>query len=106
MVWTDKRSNAITREYGEKAYKFSDNMITVVIPFNRPVNEPVKLTKSTKKVLNIIKANADITINDLISETGVARETINWALKFLRENGYIKRVGSDKAGHWEIIDEQ
>lgn len=65
----------VVREYGEKAYEFSDNMITVVIPFNRPVNEPVnepvKLTKSAEKVLNIIKANADITINDLISETGV-----------------------------------
>ena len=46
----------VIKEYGEKAYSFSQNMITVTIPFNRPkqlknepVNEPVKLTKSAKR---------------------------------------------------------
>ena len=31
----------VVKEYGEKAYSFSQNMITVTIPFNRP-----KQTKS------------------------------------------------------------
>jgi predicted HTH transcriptional regulator len=30
--------------------------------------------------------------------------TIERHLKALRELGQIKRVGSDKAGHWEIIE--
>jgi ATP-dependent DNA helicase RecG len=35
---------------------------------------------------------------------GVTDKTIKRHLKALREQGRIKRVGSDKAGHWEIIE--
>ena len=60
----------VVREYGEKAYSFSKNMITVTIPFNRPkqmenepvnatvnasVNAPVKLTTIQTNILNIMK---------------------------------------------------
>lgn len=70
---------------------------------NEPVNEPVKLTKSAELVLNCVIANPNVTIDALMSEIGVARETVKRALKFLRDNGYIKRRGSDKAGYYEIL---
>ena len=35
---------------------------------------------------------------------GVADKTIKRHLKALREQGRIQRVGSDKAGHWDIIE--
>ncbi len=34
----------------------------------------------------------------------VNRENVKRALKTLKDNGYIVRVGSDKTGHWEIKD--
>ncbi len=96
----------VVREYGENAYTFSQNMITVTIPFNKPkktknepVNEPVKLTKSATKVLQFIQSHSDSTIDDIAKATGISRETVKRALKVLKDNEYITRVGSDKTGH-------
>lgn len=105
----------VVKEYGEEAYTFSQNMITVTIPFNRlqerknepvnvPVSEPVKLTKSAKLVLQYIKEFPNGTISDIMASLNVSRETVKRALKALRENGYIVRVGSDKSGSWKIIE--
>ncbi len=103
----------VVREYGENAYTFSQNMITVTIPFNKPkkiknepvnepINEPVKLTKSATKVFQFIQGHSDSTIDDIATAVSVSRETVKRALKALKEKGYIVRVGSDKTGHWEI----
>ena len=70
---------------------------------NEPVNEPVKLTKATQRVFKCLKRRPDITIEEMASETGVARETVKRALKTLREKGIIRRVGSDKTGYYEIL---
>lgn len=105
----------VVREYGENAYTFSQNMITVTIPFNKPkktkdepvnelVNEPVKLTKSATKVLQFIQSHSDGTIDDIATAIGISRETVKRALKILKDKGCITRVGSDKTGHWEIIE--
>lgn len=84
-------------------------MISVTIPFNRPkqlknepVNEPVKLTKSAKKVLQALKTNSESTIDEIVTSISVSRETVKRST--LSEKGLIKRVGSDKTGHWEIIE--
>lgn len=70
---------------------------------NEPVNEPVKLSKATKEVLDCLQKNPNMTIQTLVAETGVARETVKRALKTLREKGFIRRIGSDKTGYYEII---
>lgn len=88
-------------------------MITVTIPFNKhkqikneptnePTNEPINLTKSTIKVLQFIQSCLDATIDEIAEAVGVSRETVKRALKVLKDNGYIVRVGSNKTGHWEI----
>lgn len=70
---------------------------------NEPVNEPVKLTKATQQVLECLKRTPDTTIDTIVEEIGVARETVKRALKILREKGIIRRIGSDKTGYYEII---
>ena len=70
---------------------------------NEPVNEPVKLTKATQRVLECLKRTPDTTIDTIVEEIGVARETVKRALKTLREKGIIRRIGSDKTGYYEII---
>lgn len=105
----------VVREYGKNAYKFSDNMIMVVIPFskavgindapvNAPVNAPVKLSETAQKILKLIRQNNNITINELVEELQKDRRTISRNIKLLKEQGLLKRIGSDKTGYWEIID--
>ena len=70
---------------------------------NEPVNEPVKLTKATQQVLECLKRKPDITINAIVEEGGVVRETVTRALKTLRKKGIIQRIGSDKTGYYEVL---
>ena len=42
-------------------------------------------------------------MTDLANLTGYSRRWVAETMKRLQEQGIIKRVGSDKTGHWEII---
>ena len=81
------------------------------------VNDTVKLSQLTerqKKIYHIIK---DGTINDTVNDTandtvtaktlsealGASIITIKRDLAAMQSVGVIKRVGSDKTGHWEAI---
>lgn len=35
---------------------------------------------------------------------GVTDKTVKRHLKALRDQGWLKRVGSDKTGHWKVIE--
>ena len=60
--------------------------------------------KTTHKILDIMKANPYVTIEDLCNECGLTRDGLNWNIRKLKEKNIIRRVGPDKGGHWEIID--
>jgi len=72
------------------------------VPVNVPVNVPVKQVSG--KVLILLRANPKATAKKMASALGVTDKTIKRHLKALREQGRIRRVGSDKTGHWEIIE--
>lgn len=65
---------------------------------NLPVNLPVN--KTQKQILSLLKANPNKTYDDLAEEIGKTRETIRVNLRKLEDLGLIRRVGSDKTGHW------
>ncbi len=108
-----KGINTIVNHYGEEVFNFTDNYLQVNLPYNKnaltinetqnkSVNEPLKLSKSTLKVLELIKENANYTIDDMMSQLNLSRKTIKRALKNLIEQDLIIRIGSRKSGHWEI----
>jgi Fic family protein len=72
------------------------------VPVNVPVNVPVH--EVSGKVLILLRANPKATAQKMASALGVTDKTIKRHLKALRERGRIRRVGSDKTGHWEIIE--
>ncbi|MEI7597404.1 MAG: winged helix-turn-helix transcriptional regulator [Bacteroidota bacterium] len=55
------------------------------------------------EVLKLIQINSRITREDLSVKLGLSVRGVEWNLKKLKDAGVIKRVGSTKAGHWEII---
>jgi len=57
-----------------------------------------------EKVRILIQGNPTVTIPKLANTLGVTDRTIRRVLKSLREAGVIKRVGSRKTGHWEVIN--
>jgi Fic family protein len=61
--------------------------------------------KSDQKILSLIKDNNQITIKEICNSIGMSESGVKKVIKKLKDSNILKRVGSLKAGHWEIIDE-
>lgn len=68
------------------------------------VNDTVILSDIEQNILNEIKKNCHITYQQLMNKLSKSRLTIVRGINSLKEKLFIKRVGSDKSGHWEIIE--
>lgn len=85
-------------------YKYIDVVTGAVLEdgVNVPVNVPVN--EISDKVLILVRANPKATAQKMALALGVTDKTIKRHLKILHDQGRIKRIGSDKAGYWEIIE--
>lgn len=78
---------------------------------NDTVNDTVKrmeasqLSKTEQVVLDAISLHPDYSYEQLAITCGVSRPTIARTVKSLQAYNRIRRVGSDKTGHWEVINE-
>lgn len=59
--------------------------------------------KSTLKIIEQISNNPRATMTDIANLTGYSRRWVAQTIKRLQEQNILKRIGSDKSGHWEII---
>lgn len=50
-----------------------------------------------------MRDNPNITIAELHNILGVSETAVENNISFLREDGYIERVGSKKAGYWKVL---
>ena len=62
--------------------------------------------KTTQKIIELIRNYPEITKEELAEKCGVTSDGIKWQLKKLKSQGIIRRVGPDKGGHWEIINQE
>ena len=51
-----------------------------------------------------MKSDPEITISDIAEKLRISTRAIEMQISKLKEKHTIKRVGPDKGGHWEIID--
>jgi ATP-dependent DNA helicase RecG len=61
--------------------------------------------KTREKIFNAIRESPNITTSELAEKLTITIKGGEWQLKNLREQGFIRRVGPDKGGHWEILKE-
>lgn len=98
----------ITNKYEKEAIKISENNIIVTIPFNRinKVGDKLNsdlLNTSQVKVLAKIRNNPNITKSQLMIKCDLGKTSIDNIIKTLKNRNYIKRVGSNKTGYWEVL---
>ena len=114
----------IMRKYTKDNFEFGDNYVRMIVPYSW-VEEPEKMTgkvtgkmtgkvtdkvtgkvteKTSDKVLRLIAANPSITISRIMTALSMSDSGIRTVLRKLQAQGVIRRVGSDKTGHWEIIE--
>ena len=60
--------------------------------------------KTTQKIVEQMRSNPTISIEELAELCGLTRDGINYNIRNLKNKGIIKRIGPDKGGHWEVID--
>ena len=72
------------------------------VQFFDTVNEESDTVNDT--VFNLIKQNAMITSTEISLQLKISLSTTKRRIKELKETGQIERIGSDKAGHWRIIE--
>jgi Fic family protein len=79
--------------------------VGINVPANVTINVPINVTINplADKVQVLLQSNSKVTIPELAHTLGVTERTIKRAIKFLQDNGRLKRVGSRKTGHWEVI---
>lgn len=105
---------------GNELPNFSEKVGAFVVAFNkRKENVPEKLGEKLGerlgerlgeklgekriKMIELIKINRGITINEMAKEVGISETAIENNLVKLREFGVIRRVGPDKGGYWEVL---
>lgn len=54
-------------------------------------------------IISEMRDNPNITTAELHSILGVSETAVEKNISFLRDNGYIERVGSRKAGYWKVL---
>ncbi|MBX2973150.1 MAG: winged helix-turn-helix transcriptional regulator [Flavobacteriales bacterium] len=78
-----------------------------------PVNDLVNTGDDTVKggrdtvndtVFSLIKKDQHITAVEISERLNISLSTVWRKIKELKEKGAIERIGSDKTGHWKIIE--
>ncbi len=77
---------------------------TVNDTVNDTANDTVNLTGRQVKIINIIKENNKLTLPQLASICEVSLRTITRDIEKLKNSGVLERIGSDKTGHWVVLN--
>ena len=56
-------------------------------------------------IIDAIRKDAKVTAAEIAMRLGVSSRAVEKRIRFLRESGVIRRVGPNKGGSWEIINE-
>jgi ATP-dependent DNA helicase RecG len=64
-----------------------------------------ELVDSQQKIIQLIAANPKISKREMSNKIGISSTAIDKNIKSLKDKKIIKRIGSDRSGHWEIIDQ-
>jgi len=59
--------------------------------------------KTSVKIITLLKNTPTLTIKNLADKIGVTARSIERNIKNIQEQGLLRRKGSDKGGHWEVL---
>jgi len=63
------------------------------------------LVENQKKILTLVTHNPYISKKALAQAIGISTTAIDKNLTTLKQKGLLRRVGPDKGGHWEVVEE-
>jgi ATP-dependent DNA helicase RecG len=88
-----------TQKTTRKTKKLVDGLVDGLV-------ENYKLSTNQGAILKMMLDNEDITIAQLADKVSISTTAIDKNIIKLKELGLLRRVGPDKGGHWEVIDDK
>lgn len=67
------------------------------------INVGTNVGINEQRTLDLIRINNRITAKEIAESLSVSLRQGERIMATLKEKGFIKRIGSNKSGHWEII---
>ena len=64
-----------------------------------------KVTENQQFIINKLSENPEITVAELSELLGISLRKTKDNMRKLREIGLIRRVGPNRGGHWEVVEE-
>jgi len=61
-------------------------------------------SEKNQAIIADIKLNPKVSAAEIAMKLGISSRAVEKRIKTLRENGIIRRIGSDKGGYWEVIE--
>ena len=61
------------------------------------------LNETDSKLIGFIQSNPSVTIQELQEMLNLSRNGVRKALGRLKATGWLRRIGPDKGGHWEVV---
>ncbi len=90
-------------EFNENYFYVTFRQSHEYLKMAKPEKFPEKFPETSKKILEIISKNPKITIEEMSHILKVSDRAVKKHISNLKEKGLIKRIGSDRAGYWEIV---
>lgn len=118
----------VLKVYGKECFVFMDHFTRVVIPYawlpgeenhpektlptqkttqktgSHPENHPTNRAYKQALIIEQLTKNPKLSRRQLGEILGLSADSVKWYIQQLQESGYIRHVGPDKGGHWEIIE--
>ena len=64
---------------------------------------PNELSENERNVLNVLKENGKLTLEEVRVKIGKSLRTVKSVIKSLTMKNLIERVGSKKSGYWKVL---
>ena len=62
-----------------------------------------RLTDNQRRILMLLKQNSHLSARELAEQVGMSARKVEANLAKLKVLGYLRRIGSAKGGHWEVL---
>ncbi|WP_298503060.1 winged helix-turn-helix transcriptional regulator [uncultured Methanobrevibacter sp.] len=104
--WIPEEGEAEDEEGNEGNRKSTHDTETAGV--NERVNEKVneRVNERQRLIISAITENPYITQSELAKILGISLVHVNKNMKKLQEKGLVRRIGPDKGGHWEVVDNE
>ena len=82
-----------------------------VTMFRKPTNQTNQSNQSNQpnnndvesKIVALLKIQADVTTKEMVKKLEISDNQVKYYVKKLKDDGKIKRVGTNRKGYWEIM---